>query len=112
MTRERAMQIAIRCMEKINPEEWSGKGDPPKSVVFDIYEEQIFDNVVVEVFFVKNDFGDGEDYGYETCVGFVDKDGRPYPCYSCFDGTDDAGGIADMIEYLCDTYIQNGEVVV
>ena len=111
MTRERAFEIARQFMKNMNPEEWNGYGDPPNTVDWRPYEEPIADNIVVEISFVENDFSeDGED-GYQTFVDLVDKNGNPYGCYTCINGMNNVGGIADMIEYLYERYIKDEEVV-
>ena len=105
------MQIAKQFMESMNPEWWDGVGTPPPSFDERPYEQSVADNIVVEIAFVKNDFGEDDDEGYQTFVDLVDKNGNPYGWYTCIAGSNDVEGIADMIEYLCEKYIKDGDVL-
>ena len=110
MTHEKAHQIATQFMERMNPEMWDGEGEQPSSFNERKYEERIADNIWIEITFVGYKYGWEEEWRYETFVELVADSGQSYGRYTSISEVNNVEGIADMIEYLCETYIKDGVV--
>ena len=110
MTHEQALKIATQFMETMNPDKWDGKGEPPSSFDERAYEEPIAENMVIEITFIGDNYGWDEEWGYETFVELVAKDGSSYGRYTSISDVNNVEGIANLIEYLCEKYVKDGVV--
>ncbi len=110
MTHEQAQTIATQFIENMNPERWNGVGETPASFDERSYEEPISDNIVIELTFVGDNYGYDEEWGYATFCELVTDNGQTYGRHTSIAEINNVEGIADMIEYLCKTYIKDGEV--
>ena len=111
MTHEKALDIATRFMDKMNPERWDGVGDPPSS--FNESESflwRITDNIVAEFYFQGDNYGYDEHWGYGTVVELLDNNMNECGHYTCGDVTDSVEDAASMLMWLCDTYIKEETV--
>ena len=111
MTHARAIEIAKQFIDAMNPDKWDGVGEPPSSFDERAYEEPIGKNIVIEITFVGDNYGEDEEWGYATCVELVADSGQTYGHYSFTNDINNVESIADVIEYLCDRYIKDGKVI-